>query len=189
MLIRRSATWTVLAAVALVGLGLAAGFVVADRTGDEVTATLTVTRSQTRTVAAGTVGVPRAVESKRLRILRAAEARDYDALAKLADPTFKYTFGSAVAGGPAAFWRRAEQQGQHPLESLVAILRVPYTLSRGLYVWPFAYDKTSGEITPYEASLLKRIPPNGATVGPEGYLGWRAGILPDGRWIYFVAGD
>jgi len=27
------------------------------------------------------------------------------------------------------------------------------------------------------------------TVGPQGYLGWRAGILPDGSWIYFVSGD
>lgn len=41
----------------------------------------------------------------------------------------------------------------------------------------------------YEAALLKKIAPEGARVGPEGYLGWRAGILPDGRWIYFVAGD
>ena len=23
----------------------------------------------------------------------------------------------------------------------------------------------------------------------EGYLGWRAGVRPDGRWVFFVAGD
>jgi hypothetical protein len=179
----------VLLGVLLIALGGAGGFVLADRTGDEDRTTVTVTRSQTRTVAAPDVGVPSAVESKRAAMLRAAEANDYEGLAKLAAPTFRYTFGSPVSGGPAAYWRDAEQQGQQPLEALAAILELPYTLSRGLYVWPFAYDKTSDEITQHEATLLKTIPPDGATVGPEGYLGWRAGILPDGSWIYFVAGD
>jgi hypothetical protein len=188
-LVRRSVVWFMLAGVGFGGLGVTAGLFVAESRDDGEAATVTVTRSQTRTVASGAVGVPDAVELKRLRILRAAEARNYDELAKLADPTFKYTFGSPASGGPAEFWRRAEQQGQQPLESLMTILRLPYTLSRGLYVWPFAYDKTSDEITQHEADLLTRIPPDGTTVGPEGYLGWRAGILPDGRWIYFVAGD
>ena len=85
-----------------------------------------------------------------------------------------------MSGGPAAYWRKAEQQGQQPLEALAAVLKLPYTLSRGLYVWPFAYDKTQDEITQYEAVLLKKIPPGDVTVGPQGYLGWRAGILPDG---------
>jgi len=182
---RRGAS--MLIAVALLAVGGLVGFVVADRTGGENAAT--VTRSQTHTVTAAAVGLPDAVESKRLRILRAAEARDFAGLAALADPTLKYTFGSPVPGGPAAFWREADAKGERPLEALAAILRLPYTLSRGLYVWPFAYDKTEDEITAHEAALLKRIPPDGARLGPEGYLGWRAGIQPDGRWIYFVAGD
>ena len=175
--------------VLLVALGVAGGFILADRTRDEETTTVTTTQTETRTVAAADAGVPSAVESKRVEILRAAEAKDYEGLANLAAPTFKYTFGSPVSGGPAAYWREAEQQGQQPLEALAAVLQLPYTLSRGLYVWPFAYDKTSHELTEYEATLLKKIPPDGATVGPEGYLDWRAGILPDGSWIYFVAGD
>jgi len=30
-----------------------------------------------------------------------------------------------------------------------------------------------------------------STLFPEGlgYLGWRAGIEPDGRWVFYVAGD
>jgi hypothetical protein len=181
-------------ALALVGvlllvLGGAVGFIISDRTKGTETATVTVTRTETRTAAEGDIGVPSAVETKRAEILRAAEAKDYDGLARLADPTFKYTFGSAVPGGPAAFWRKAEQQGQQPLEALAAVLKLPYTLSRGLYVWPFAYDKTQDEITQYEATLLKKIPPGDVTVGPQGYLGWRAGILPDGSWTYFVSGD
>jgi hypothetical protein len=184
-LIRHSAVGIVLMGVLLVALGGAGGFVLADRTRDDETRTVT----ETRTVAAADVGVPAAVESKRAEILRAAEAKDYEGLARLAAPTFRYTFGGPVSGGPAAYWRKAEQQGQSPLEALSAVLKLPYTFSRGLYVWPFAYDKTTDEITQYEATLLKKIPPDGATVGPEGYLDWRAGILPDGSWIYFVSGD
>jgi hypothetical protein len=180
----------VLLVTLLVALGVAAGFIVADRTRAAETMTVTVTRTETRTVVAGkAAGIPPAVESKRAALLGAAQAKDYQALAKLADPTFKYTFGSPFSGGPAAYWRQAEQQGQQPLEALAAILELPYTLSRGMYVWPFAYDKTADEITQYEAQLLKRIPPGDVTVGSAGYLGWRAGILPDGSWIYFVSGD
>jgi hypothetical protein len=178
-----------LVGVLLLALGGAVGFIISDRTADKETATVTVTRTETRTGAAGDIGVPAAVETKRAEILRAAEGKDYDGLARLADPTFKYTFGSSVPGGPAAYWRKAEQQGQQPLEALAAVLNLPYTLSRGLYVWPFAYDKTQDEITQYEATLLEKIPPGNLTVGPEGYLGWRAGILPDGNWTYFVSGD
>jgi hypothetical protein len=176
-----------LVGVVLIALGATGGFLLADRTRDPETTT--VTQTKTRTVATGAVDLPSAVESKRAALLRAAEAKDYDGLAKLADPTFRYTFGGPVPGGPAAYWRQAERRGEEPLQALAAILQLPYTLSRGLYVWPFAYDKTADEITQHEAILLKKIPPDGATVGPEGYLGWRAGIQPDGSWIYFVAGD
>jgi hypothetical protein len=178
-----------LLAVVLVALGAAAGFVLANGTGGQDTTTVTVTRTQSRTVGGADGSLPTAVESKRAAILRAAKARDYEGLAKLADSTFKYTFGSPVAAGPAGYWRQAERRGEQPLEALSTILQLPYTLSRGMYVWPFAYDKTSDEIAEYEAFLLKKIPPHGVTVGPEGYLGWRAGIRPDGSWIYFVAGD
>jgi hypothetical protein len=170
--------------VLLVAVGGTFGFVLADRTLDPATKTVTVTR----TASAADVGVPIGVKTKRAAILRAAEAKDYDGLARLADPTFKYTFGGPLPGGPADYWRKAEREGQKPLEALSAVLKLPYTLSRGIYVWPFAYDKTSDEITQYEATLLEKIP-SPATVRPEGYLGWRAGILPDGSWIYFVAGD
>lgn len=173
----------------MLALAGAAGFILADRMREQETTTITVARTETRTVTLRAAGIPSAVESKRAEILRAAEAKDYDGLARLAAPTFNYTFGGPVQGGPAAYWRTAEQQGQQPLEALAAILELPYTLSRGVFVWPSVYDRTADEITQYEATLLKKIPPDGAAVGPEGYLGWRAGILPDGSWIYFVSGD
>ena len=132
-------------------------------------------------------GLPDAVRAKRDEILRAAESGDPDAVAALADPAgFEYTFGGPVPGGPAAYWRQIEEEEQ-PLEALAQILRMPYTLSRGMYVWPFAYDKTEDELTDYERELLAPLGEGGAFA--DGYLGWRAGITPDGRWQFFVAGD
>jgi hypothetical protein len=67
------------------------------------------------------------------------------------------------------------------------VLKLPYVLSQGIFVWPFAYDKEPGEMSEYELSLLGDLMPEGVT--EVGYLGWRAGIRPDGRWIFFIAGD
>jgi hypothetical protein len=54
-------------------------------------------------------------------------------------------------------------------------------------VWPFAYDKQRNELTRYERRLLGDL---AAFSGAEsGYLGWRAGIEPDGTWRFFIAGD
>lgn len=133
---------------------------------------------------------PDVVLRKREAMLAAAVMGDYDALAELSDPRqFEYTFGGPVEGGPAAYWRQAEAAGEDPTpaEALAAILRMPYTLSRGQYVWPFAYDKTEDELTAYERKLLAPLGRGGAFA--DGYLGWRAGIDPDGRWVFFVAGD
>jgi hypothetical protein len=133
---------------------------------------------------------PDAVLRKRAALLAAASTGDYDTLAQLADPNdFEYTFGGQVDGGPAEYWREAEARGEDPTpaEALVSVLRLPYTLSRGIYVWPFAYDKTEDELTSYERGLLRPLGSAGAFA--DGYLGWRAGIRPDGRWVFFVAGD
>ena len=57
-------------------------------------------------------------------------------------------------------------------------------------MWPFAYDKTEEQITAYERELLRALPAGTATFVPGGgYLGWRAGLEPDGDWVFFVAGD
>jgi len=169
----------------------AAGFIVGDRTAESETSTTTVTVTrtvtQTQTSTVDTLGVPEAVLEKRAAMLQAAEDGDYDALAELADPDeFSYTFGGPVEGGPAAYWRQLAKEGEDPLEVLVEILQLPYTLSTGIFVWPFAYDKTVDTITDYERELLE---PLTTSFAGEGYLGWRAGIRPTGRWVFFVAGD
>ncbi len=133
-------------------------------------------------------GVPDAVVRKHFQILAAAEARDYETLAQLAaEREFTYTFGGPVAGGPAQYWRRLERRGDaDPAGALAAILRLPYTLQRGVYVWPFAYDTPADELTTHERELLG---PLARSYAGDSYLGWRAGIEPDGDWIFFIAGD
>jgi hypothetical protein len=131
--------------------------------------------------------LPTAVEEKRAAIAAAAQAGDSEALRPLIGPQFSYTFGGPVEGGPIAYWRELERTtDERPLETLGVILELPYTLSRGIYVWPFAYDKPRAALTDYELELLGGL---ADSFGPEGYLGWRAGIEADGDWVFFVAGD
>jgi hypothetical protein len=79
------------------------------------------------------------------------------------------------------------ESGESPIEILARILRLPYTLAVGTYVWPFAYDKSEEELTDYERELLGDLAVySGAG---SGYLGWRVGIAPDGTWRFFIAGD
>jgi hypothetical protein len=149
----------------------------------------TVTETRTETVVeASAVGLPEAVAETHAALLAAAESRDYEALRPLLSDEFSYTFGNPVGGGPIAYWQQVEQESEErPIRILARILRMPYTLFAGTYVWPFAYDKQEDELTPYERELLGDLAD--AYGAGSGYLGWRAGIEPDGTWRFFIAGD
>lgn len=156
-------------------------------TSETVTETATETVTETATVRSA-VGLPRAAAETHAALLEAAESGRYAALRPLIPPDLSYTFGSGAAGGPIAYWRRVEREsGERPIEILARILQMPYTLSAGTYVWPFAFDKQEDELTDYERELLGDLAVySGAG---SGYLGWRAGIEPDGTWRFFIAGD
>lgn len=141
----------------------------------------------TRTVTAPPPGVPAAVEHTRSKLLAAAESGDYEQLRPLIPAKgFAFSYG-ASSGGPVAYWKNVEQTtGQKPIAILASILRMPYTLNRGIYVWPFAYDKRKGDLSAYDRGLLGPLVKR--YVG-EDYYGWRAGIKPDGSWIFFISGD
>ncbi len=182
------------AVVLLVG-GSAAGWFAARETEEAVTVTETTTTTATTTTTSepAVTGLPAAVERTRTAILAAAETGDYEALRPLVPATaFEYTFGSPVEGGPIAYWQELERTSvERPLENLADVLRMPYALSRGTYVWPFAYDLSErDEITAHERELLQPLGPLDTLFVPgTGYLGWRAGIEPDGTWVFYVAGD
>jgi hypothetical protein len=176
-------------ALALAGCGGGETVTVTESESTTETETATETVTQTETVAEP-VGLPPAVAETHAALLEAAESGDYEALRPLLpDSGFSYTFGGGDPAGPIAYWQSVERQtGDSPIEILARILRLPYTLSAGTYVWPFAYDKQENELTAYERELLGDLA-NAYSGAGSGYLGWRAGIEPDGTWRFFIAGD
>ena len=178
-------------AIALLAAGLVGGWFAARETEEAVTVTETTTSTTTTTSTseAAETGLPAAVEETRAALLAAAESGDYEALRPLVPATgFEYTFGGPVEGGPVAYWQELERTSvERPLETLAEVLRMPYTLSRGIYVWPFAYDIAErDEITAHERELLEPLGPlDTLFVEGTGYLGWRAGIEPDGSWVFY----
>ena len=150
------------------------------------TATVTATTTQTETVVASALPAP--VAETHAALLEAAQSGDYEALRPLIPEEFSYTFGGGVEGGPIAYWQQVgANSGERPIDVLAEILKMPYTLTAGTYVWPFAYDKQADELTDYERRLLGS---QAEFFLPDtGYLGWRAGIEPDGTWRFFIAGD
>jgi hypothetical protein len=181
-------------AVVLLAGGGAAGWFVARETEEAVTTTTTTTATDTETATEEVaVGLPAPVAETYGRLLEAAETGDYEALEPLIPSTgFEYTFGGPVEGGPIAYWEELERSTvERPLQNLEAVLKMPYVLSRGIYVWPFAYDVADvGDLSAHERELLGPLGPlDTLFVEGTGYLGWRAGIDPQGNWVFFVAGD
>jgi hypothetical protein len=172
-------------ALAAAAGGVAAGYLIGSSEDAEV-----VTTTVERTLVKDAPGLPARVARTHATLLRAAEEGDYEALRPLISREgFEYTFGGPFKGGAIAYWQDLENNtDQRPLFALAAILKRPYTLSRGIYVWPFAYDRTKDELTAHERRLLAPLGKDAVFVG-EGYFGWRAGIEPDGDWVFFVAGD
>jgi hypothetical protein len=147
-------------------------------------------------VAPPQLGLPARVARKRAEIWRAAKSGDYEDVADLVDPKgFEYTFGGPVPGGPAAYWRRVDQTTkERPIETLAAILELPYVHQpeHNLYVWPFAFTRKASTLSPEEREQLAEA------IGEDGlrayeqlgdYLGYRAGIDSNGNWVFYVAGD
>jgi hypothetical protein len=185
----RGSRWSIVLGVgAAVGLLLA--YVLSSEADSGGSAPVPVT---TQTIPQGAPTLPPAVEETRSALAEAAESGDYEAIRELIPSGgFEYTFGGPVQGGPVAYWKEVERTtGDRPLRTLAAILKMPYVLAHGYYVWPFAYTAESpADLSPQELELLAPLGPP-STLFPEGigYLGWRAGIAPDGTWTFFVAGD
>jgi hypothetical protein len=175
--------------------GVAAGLLLGRATVDETTLTETVTDTrtvtETETQPVDAAGLPEPVARTYAALLEAAESGDVEQLRSLLADGFRYSFGGPVEGGAIGYWQELERTGARPLQALAAVLRLPYTLSRGLYVWPFAYDLSGeDELTAHERGLLETLGGADRLVVPgTGYLGWRAGIEPDGDWVFFLAGD
>jgi hypothetical protein len=154
-----------------------------------VTEQETVTETTTETVVERSAppGLPARVAETYAALRAAAASGDYEQLRPLISDQFSYSFG-APEGDAIEYWMNVvERSGERPIDILARLLDMPYTLYRGTYVWPFAYDKQPDELTAYERRILGNFADDfGAG---SGYLGWRAGIERDGRWAFFIAGD
>jgi hypothetical protein len=184
----RGAVAVAVLAFALAACGGEAETVTVERTVTQQD-TVTETATTTETVAgeATPPGLPRRVAATYEALRKAAASGDYEQLRPLIPARFSYSFG-APEGDAIDYWTNVvERSGERPIEILARLLDMPYTLYRGTYIWPFAYDKQQDELTGYERRILGEAADDfGAG---SGYLGWRAGIERDGRWSFFIAGD
>jgi hypothetical protein len=186
----------VVGAAVLLGLGAVAGWFGSQELADTETETVVETTTETTTdttTEEPASQLPAAVEETRTALLEAAASGNYESLRPLLPSgEFTYTFGGPVEGGPIAYWQQLEREtNERPLETLEALLRMPYVLTRGTYVWPWAYAvESANDLSEHERELLGPLGPTSRLfVEDTGYLGWRAGIAPDGTWVFFVAGD
>lgn len=129
---------------------------------------------------------------------------DYAELEKLAGTTlgddFEYSYGEY--GDPAGYWERLETSspGEPVTASLVRLLTMRWGVEQlqldddpeeeRLYVWPRAAVDESEENWEelIDAGLHDRAEVEQMRED-NAYYGYRVGIVADGDWIYFVAGD
>ena len=146
--------------------------------------------------------LPEPVADLRSKIVAAAAACDYRALAALAlegDRTFSFSFGGGTS--PAMYWEQAEAGGDKPMRLLVQTMDLPHFTTQGtvsstdpapvtLYVWPTAHraDATDADweaVEPlYGADVVEQM-----RRGGSGFLGYRVAITEGGDWTYFIGGD
>ena len=138
----------------------------------------------------------------RRAIVAAAVACDYEALDALlvgGRRFASFSFGGAADAGD--YWREIEEEAGEPvLELLVRTLDLPHITDRAqadeggpretFYVWPSAHQESPTEqdwelVTPlYGEEAIAQMRRIGS-----GFLGYRIGIVEDGDWVYFIAGD
>jgi hypothetical protein len=136
--------------------------------------------------------LPPVVAEKRDAIVAAARAFDYARLETLLDrKTFSYSFGES--GDPVGYWRRLEK-AEVPIlgDHLPVVFGAPFAKRGDVYVWPSAYGKSPSTWTAEDRRGLTKLYTEQEIRAFEragDYLGWRAGIRGDGKWLFFVAGD
>jgi len=151
------------------------------------------------------VELPAEVSARRAKIIELARACDFDGLAALAPPSgFQFSYGADK--DPAAYWRRAEADGEPVLRMLALTLHLrPVAVARTAtqdvegnvygpggrtYVWPVVAGTTEPAAADWDALLRLYGDDEVAQWKRENnFLGYRVGIDDRGTWQFFVAGD
>lgn len=145
--------------------------------------------------------LPEPVQRMRELIMDAARSGDLEKLRPLLGTGQTMTalsFGG-VDGDPIAFLRGAsgDGQGHEILAILLEVLEARFVrmdagTEHELYVWPYFYATPLDKLTPPQKVELFKLVTAGDYEDMQAfgaYIFYRAGITPEGRWIFFVAGD
>lgn len=143
-------------------------------------------------------GLPDAVAAKRAAIWDAAVECDWDQLQRLLGPSFAYSYGGQddSIDAPIHFWQGLEEDGEDPIRFLAELLNRPFGTIENqditYYVWPSVHTKPWEDVTDAERESLRPLfdDANFADFEAFGaYYHYRIGILANGDWVYFIAGD
>lgn len=147
-------------------------------------------------------GLPPAVADTRMAVIEAAVDCDYRRLEELAiggRPAFGYSFG--LDGSPATFWRAREREAREMraaeseyLRFLVQTLQLPYCDEEGpdgerYFVWPRVHCRSRSASDWEDIRGLYPDEMIDQMRTGDTFYGFRVGILEDGDWVYFIAGD
>ncbi len=104
-----------------------------------------------------------------------------------------------IDGDPIEFFKSlsGDDQGHEILAILLEVLEAGYVhMDKGteneLYVWPYFFAWPLDKLSPEQKVELFRIVTAGDYEDMQsfgGYIFYRVGITPEGRWQFFVAGD
>jgi hypothetical protein len=142
--------------------------------------------------------LPEPVRLRRAEILAAAQNGDLAKVAAIvkANQTL-ISFGGD--NDAAAFWKKSfpDSDGLEVLATLIEVLEAPFVhLDKGnaqeMFVWPYFHAMQLEKLTPEQRVELFRLVTafDFREMQKFGsYNFFRAGISPDGRWQFFVAGD
>lgn len=145
--------------------------------------------------------LPEPVRQLRERILEACRTGDIEALRPMLVPGEEGTLLSfgGVGSDPIQFLKElsGDGEGHEILAILAEVLEAGYVhLEQGtdgeIYVWPYFFAVPLDSLTAPQRVELFRLVTAGDYEDMKNYgayIFYRVGIMPDGKWAFFVAGD
>jgi len=145
--------------------------------------------------------LPAPVRRMRELIMDAARSGDPERLRPLigSGPDTTRLSLAEIEGDPIDYFKSisGDVEGHEMLAILLEVFEAGYArfdagTENELYVWPYFFAKSLDALTPEERVELFKLVTAGDyedMVGFGAYIFFRAGITPEGRWLFFVAGD
>ena len=145
--------------------------------------------------------LPAAVRKTHEQLMSAATRADLEALRSLigtGDTATTLSIGG-LEGDPIEYLKEVsgDEDGYEVLAILLEVLEAGFVhvdagTENEMYIWPYFFTWPLEKLTPQMKVELFRILTAGDVQDSAdfgGYIFYRVGIRPDGRWDFFVAGD